>query len=137
LKRTGTDLHGFRSTDGINWIDQGQTTLTDQQPDMYVGVSLGVETGNIWSTGHDVWGGPFDPIEDRLFVAQFRNLMDIPSLGISVSAGHPVVTFNGMLQSSPAITGPFTDLPSATSPFTVPTGPGATFFRVRGTLTPK
>lgn len=138
LKRTGTDLHGFRSTDGLNWIDQGQTTLVDQQPDMYVGTFLGVETGNIWANPpHDVWGGPFDPIYDRLFVAQFRNFTDVPALSISVVAGHPVVTFTGMLQSASAVTGPYTDLPSATSPYTVPTGPGATFFRVRGSITPK
>lgn len=138
LKRTGTDLHGFRSEDGLNWTDQGQITLTDQQPDMYVSVFLGTETGNIWSGAvHDVWGAPFDPIYDRLFVAQFRNFSDIPSLSIAVVGGQVRVTFVGMLQSASSVNGPYTDLPSATSPYTVPTGPAATFFRVRASITPK
>ena len=133
LQRRGTSLNGFRSTDGVNWTSQGSTTLTDQQPDMYVGVSLGVETGNIWaSLDHDVWAGPFDPKYDRLFVAQFRNLTDVPSLSIGRVGGVLTVTFTGVLQSSTTVTGPYTDVVGATSPYTVPAGPTASFYRIKG-----
>jgi hypothetical protein len=138
LKRVGTDIFGFRSEDGQNWTAQGSTTLTDQQPDMFVGVSLGVETGNIWGgTSHDVYAGPFDPIEDRLFVAQFRNFTDIPTLTMSVVAGRPTVTFVGVLQSSATVNGAYTDVAGATSPYTTPIGPAARFYRSRGSLTSK
>jgi hypothetical protein len=133
LQRTGTNINGFRSTDGKNWTAQGSTSLVDQQADMYVGVSESAETGNIWTS--DRYAGPFDPIQDRLFVAQFRNFTDVPSLSIARVAGVTKVTFVGILQSSTAVTGPYANVVGATSPYTVPAGPVATFYRVAASLT--
>jgi hypothetical protein len=132
LQRVGTNLNGFRSSNGKNWIAQGSISLTDQQADMYVGIFEGVETGNIWSS--DRYAGPFDPIYDRLFVAQFRNFTDVPSLSIALVAGVPKVTFTGILQVSTTINGTFTTVAGATSPYTVPLGTTAKFYRVAGSL---
>jgi hypothetical protein len=127
LARKGSTLQGYSSTDGVTWVDQGTTTLTDQQNYMYVGASLSVETGNIWST-FDVWNAPFDPTYDRLFVGQFRNFGDVvstvtPTIGISGSGSSITITYTGTLQSSPALgtNANWTAVSGATSPYTVPT----------------
>jgi PA14 domain. len=152
LQRVGTNITGYASSDGRNWVAQGVVSLTDQQADMYVGTSLAVETGNIWSTSpasgapFDVWGPTdpgctagcaFDANYDRLWVAQFRNFIDVNSTQISIAivGGVPRITFGGVLQRASVVTGPYTDVAGATSPYT-PTGP-AGFFRVRGTITSK
>jgi len=135
LKRSGATLHGFRSEDGVNWTDQGTTTLTDQQPDMYVGPFMGVETGNIWSAvDHDVWLGPFDPKYDRLFVAQFRNFKNLlpPTLSIVSSGANVIVTYTGTLLSATTVTGPYTVVTGAVSPYTTSATGAARFFRAQG-----
>jgi hypothetical protein len=112
LQRRGPVLRGFRSTDGVNWVDQATTSLTDQQNFMYVGPFLAVETGNIWASGDfDVWNAPFDPKFDRLFVAQFRDFADVisaaPGTTINVAhSGNSVViswTVAGVLLQSPVL----------------------------------
>ena len=40
LRRSGATIEGFRGEDGVNWISQGTTSLTDQQADMFVGPML-------------------------------------------------------------------------------------------------
>ena len=135
LQRSGTTLHGYRSKDGVNWTDQGTTTLTDQQPDMFVGPFAAVETGNIWNGAeHNVYDSPFDPRYDRLFVYQFRNFGNTfpPSLSVSRSGSDVIITFTGSLLSAPAITGPWTDVVGATSPYTTPATGAARYFRARG-----
>jgi hypothetical protein len=47
-----------------------------------------------------------------------------PSISISNSGGNVVITFVGTLLSSPTVTGPYSPVPGATSPYTVPTGSG-------------
>jgi len=146
LTRVGAVIQGRRSSDGLTWTDQGTVTLTDQQANMVVGVELGVETCNIWcGSPFDVWGPTdpacttgctFDPTYDRLFIAQFRNFVDVPSLGLTRPGGVPTLTYVGALQSSPVVTGPYTDVPGASSPYTIPIAPGKLFYRVRGTITP-
>lgn len=111
LQRTGTNIFGYRSSDGMNWTSQGSVSLTDQQSYMYVGMSLAVETGNIWGGGFNVWTSPFDPTYDRLFLAQFRNFGDTPALPASITVkrqGNSVVIswgVAGILLESPAVAG--------------------------------
>jgi hypothetical protein len=139
LARQGSQLHGYRSQDGVTWTDQGTTTLTDQQPDMYVGPFLAVETGNIWpASGFNVWTEPFNPTYDRLFVAQFRNFGDVtqsqpgPTLSISQTGSTVTITFSGSaLQQSPTLGSGATwsNVPGATSPYPVPKSASSMFFR--------
>lgn len=138
LRRTGASLQGFRSMDGVNWTAQGSTTLTDQQAEMFVGPFLAIETGNIWSgVDHNVWTSPFNPTFDRLFVAQFRNFGDIlavlpaPTLSVSRSGGNIIITYTGVLQSAPIVTGTYTDVVGATSPYTTPTTGPERYYRAR------
>jgi hypothetical protein len=137
LQRTGTTLRGFRGKDGINWIDQGTTTLTDQQEFMYVGPFLAVETGNIWNgVDHDVWG-PFNEKFDRLFLAQFRNFGDVatvvptPTLSLIRSGNDVIITYTGVLQSATVVAGPYTDVAGATSPYTTAASAAQRYFRSR------
>jgi hypothetical protein len=47
-----------------------------------------------------------------------------PSISISRSGGNVVINFVGTLVSSPTVTGPYSPVSGATSPYTVPTGSG-------------
>jgi len=137
IARQGSLITGYGSTDGVNWTNQGTTTLTDQTNVMCVGVSLSVETGNIWGGNWNVFTQPFNPTYDRLFVAQFRNFGDFaaatpsnPTVGIK---GPPLtITFTGStLEQSPKVgaSATWTTVTGATSPYTVPTGSSTMFFR--------
>jgi len=146
----GTNIVSYASTDGHNWVGTGITSLTDQKPDMFVGPSLSVETGNIWAAADFDVFGPTDPncassqctfnaTYDRLWVAEFRNFVDVGSTQISITkvAGVPTITFTGILQRASIVSGPYADVAGATSPYSVPAGPTSGYFRVRGTITSK
>src|SRR5262249_329346 len=147
LRRTGTNIFGMRSEDGMNWTAQGSVSLTDQTNIMSVGVSLSVETQNIWGgspgNGFDVWGPsdpacttgcPFDPTYVRLWLAPFRHFTDTPSLSVAMVAGQPTIPFVGILQRATLVGGPYVDVTGATSPYTVPAGPATGFFRVEASI---
>jgi len=137
LTRRGSTFTGWASGDGINWTNQGSTALTDSTNVMFVGVSLGVETGNIWNGGQNtfnVWTSQFDPKYDRLFLGQFRNFGDfvqqtLPTIGISKSGTAVTITYTGTLVSSPNAAGPYNPVSGAVSPYTVPAGAAAGFYR--------
>jgi hypothetical protein len=139
LARQGATLHGYRSVDGVNWVDQGTTTLTTQTNVMYVGPSLSAETGNIWAaSAFDVWNSPFDPVFDRLFVAQFRNFGDYvaavggaPTVSISQSGALTIIFTGSGLQQSPTLGAgaTWTTVTGVTSPYLVPKTSTAMFFR--------
>jgi hypothetical protein len=135
LARKANTLHGYSSTDGVTWVDQGTTTLTDVQNYMYVGASLSVETGNIWGT-FDVWNSPFNSTYDRLFVGQFRNFGDVvttvlPTISISGSGSSITITYTGTLLQSPALgtNATWTAVSGAASPYTVPMTAPVLFYR--------
>lgn len=138
LSRTGDTIHGYRGEDGVSWTDQGTTVLTDQQAEMYVGMSLTPETANIAWTGHDVWVDPYDPAHDLLFVAQFRNFGNTsspaptPTISFAKNAsGQLVITYVGTLVASVTVNGTYTPVAGATSPYIVPTTGAAMFFRAQ------
>jgi hypothetical protein len=138
LARQGTLITGYASTDGVNWTNQGTVTLTDQTNVMYVGVSLGVETGNIWGGNWSVFTNPFNPTYDRLFVGQFRNFGDniaatpSPTIAIAETGGTIKITFtgSGLQQSQKVGTGAsWTTVTNATSPYTVTKSGSVLFYR--------
>jgi hypothetical protein len=47
------------------------------------------------------------------------------------AAGQVVITYSGTLLSSPTVNGTYSPVSGASSPYTVPTGPGSTFFRAQ------
>ena len=121
----------------MTWVDQGTATLTDQTNIMYVGMSLSVESANIWAAAaYDVWNSPFDSTFDRLFVGQFRNFGDyvvatLPTLSISSAGATTSIIYSGTLQQSTTLgaTAVWTAVAGATSPYTVPKTASAMFFR--------
>ncbi len=52
-----------------------------------------------------------------------------PALSIARSGASVVITYEGVLQSATVVTGPYTDVSGATSPYTVPASGSAKFFR--------
>jgi hypothetical protein len=50
---------------------------------------------------------------------------------IAFEGGHVRITYTGILQSAPGVSGPWSDVAGATSPFMTPTSGGARFFRAR------
>jgi hypothetical protein len=58
-------------------------------------------------------------------------------LEISVSGTIVTITFRGALQSAPSATGPWTDVPGATSPFATSADQNSRFFRARSLLIAK
>ncbi|MCP5522820.1 MAG: Ig-like domain-containing protein [Verrucomicrobiales bacterium] len=55
--------------------------------------------------------------------------VEAPTIGIGAAGGTVTVTFTGTLQSAETVEGPYTDVDGATSPYTVPGGSAAGFFR--------
>ncbi|HOX04642.1 MAG TPA: PA14 domain-containing protein [Candidatus Paceibacterota bacterium] len=52
-----------------------------------------------------------------------------PIIAISLTPGGPSITFTGKLYSAPAVTGQWTEVMNAVSPYTPPAGTGMLFFR--------
>ena len=139
LARVGTNIFGYRGTDGVTWTAQGSTSLLDQTNVMFVAVSLGVETGNIWPAGANIFG-PYNPTYDRLFLAQFRNFTDVVTgLGplTATASGTASVTISwtgaGTLQKTGSLAPKaWADVSgvSGTS-YTTSTTNGPAFFRLR------
>ncbi|MBI3850428.1 MAG: hypothetical protein HY298_09085 [Verrucomicrobia bacterium] len=68
-------------------------------------------------------------VENYLYQKYFAGA---PTLAIARSGGNVVLTWwgGGVLQSAPAVTGPFTDIPGSTSPYTNAPSGTAQFFRI-------
>jgi hypothetical protein len=57
------------------------------------------------------------------------SVVTTPTIGINTVNGVTTITFTGRLTSSATANGTYTDVPGATSPYTVNTGTGSTFYR--------
>jgi hypothetical protein len=101
---------------------------------MFVGPFAAVETANIWTTGHNVFTSPFDPKYDWLMVYQFRNFGNTfgPTASISPGSGSVTITFTGTLLSAPSVSGPWTPVAGAVSPYTTSTTGAPRYFRSQG-----
>ena len=130
LQRKGQTFTMFRSDDGVNWVQLGQTTSADwgtnAMPDtLFVGPEYSPENGNISNTALQ-----------NMFVAKFRDYGDVtstvpaPSLSFTRTPTGFTITYSGTLQSADVVTGPWSNVPGASSPFTVtPSTPAARFYR--------
>jgi hypothetical protein len=77
-------------------------------------------------------GTAASPTGLRVDLKAYLNLQ--PKLSVSATGGNVTVSWSNAspcqtLQSAPSVTGPWTDLPEATSPYAVPAGP-TQFFRI-------
>ena len=128
LQRVGDLFTVYNSTDGQNWSQIGTTTFTEPMPArLFVGPEFSPENGNIGEeTGlRGMW------------LAKFRNYGNYspfvePTLSYSNAGSVTVLTYSGVLQSAPAVTGPYTPVAGATSPYTVNRTDPAQFYRAAG-----
>jgi len=129
LQRQGQTFTLYRSSDGVNWVQLGQTTSADwgtnTMPDtLFVGPEYSPENGNITDTSLQ-----------NMFVAKFRDYGDVtsgtpaPALSVQRTPTGLTITYTGTLQSADTITGQWTNVPGATSPFTVTPSVPARFYR--------
>jgi hypothetical protein len=130
IQRKGQTFTLFRSDDGVNWIQLGQTTAADWGTNtpmantLFVGPEYSPENGNI-----------SDATLKNSFVAKFRDYGDFsavapsPTLSFQRTSTGLTVTYTGTLQSADSLTGPWTAVQSATSPFTVTPSVPARFYR--------
>jgi hypothetical protein len=130
IQRKGQTFTLFRSDDGVNWIQLGQTTAADWDTNtpmantLFVGPEYSPENGNI-----------SDATLKNSFVAKFRDYGDFsavapsPTLSFQRTSTGLTVTYTGTLQSADSLTGPWTAVQSATSPFTVTPSVPARFYR--------
>ncbi|MCZ7639745.1 MAG: immunoglobulin domain-containing protein [Verrucomicrobia bacterium] len=128
LQRVGDLFTIYRSTDGRNWTQLGTTEFTEPMPArVFVGPEFSPENGNI----------PEDSGLRGMWLAKFRNYGNYspfvePTLSYSNAGGVTVLTYSGVLQSAPAVTGPYTPVAGATSPYTVNKTQPAQFYRAAG-----
>jgi len=120
IQREGSTVTIYRSDDGANWIQLGQTIFDPELAEtVFVGPEYSPETGNITNEA------------DRgTFLAKFRDYGDTlsagpPALEAAVQAnGDIVITFGGTLQERDASGGTWNDT-TLTSPATItPSGAG-------------
>ena len=71
-----------------------------------------------------------DQIEGSSLIAWW-DFNDAPAVGLTADGGSVIVNFNGVLQSSTNVSGPYVDMTEATSPYTNAISGSAKFFRAR------
>ncbi len=129
LQRTNDLFIIYRSDDGQNWTQLGTTTFTEPMPaKLYVGPEFSPENGNI---------GEESGLRG-VFVAKIRDYGNYPAVSpvtpevaIGLSGTTVTITYKGILQSADSVTGPYTDVAGATSPYTVNNPTGAKFYRAK------
>ena len=130
LQRVGQVFTIYRSDDGVNWINLGKTTWgvddmskTNMPATLYVGPEFSPENGNIAAAFHG------------MFVAKMRDYGDVtssvgaPTLTFQRTQTGLTVTYTGTLQSADVVTGPWSNVPGASSPFTVTPSAPEKFYR--------
>lgn len=145
IKRAG-DLFTFSASyDGIVWNDYDSATLALPKTLLF-GFSTMNDTGASAPPNNGYGGNghidPNDPLngqqnESNYSVQRVRigtNVAPrpsalIPTVGILPVSGGVTITYTGTLQASDSATGPFVNVPGASSPWTVPTSGAAKFYR--------
>ena len=132
LKRAGQTFTIYRSDDGVKWTELGSTTWPDSadpdkktMPDtLFVGPEYSPENGNI-----------SDETLRGMWLAKIRDYGDTfsatPTLAAERAGSGLKITYTGTLQSAAAVTGPWTDVSSASSPYTVTSTSGVQFYRTK------
>ena len=138
LKRTGSVLGGYYSTNGVDWVHatayDTSTNATPLTNVVYVGLCTTAHNNDVVS---DPAPSPFLYYN----TAEYANYNSsfIPTtrahLTVGLSGANVIVSWTpagGRLQASPALSGPGVDWQDVTTnnPATIPLGSGARFFRV-------
>lgn len=121
LQRVGDVFTIYRSDDGLAWTSIGSTTFTDPMPaKLYVGPEYSPENTNV--TDESLRGVWVAKIRDYGNYPYVPPVTTIKFTSITKGAdGKITVTWEGggTLQAAQSITGPWQDVPGATSPYTL------------------
>jgi hypothetical protein len=113
--RTGPVFTAYLSPDGTNWNAFGQPQNAPQFPTtVLVGVGAVSHVDGVAST------------------AVFSDFTLVPKASVAATGNNVTITWpgTGILQWAPAITGPWTDIPGATSPYVEPRDQPMRFYRL-------
>ncbi len=115
LQRVGNKFTAYRSTDGRNWIHFGEIESAIASEAL-----LGLATSRVTYTRYSEFGAP-------------TIVVDPNPVAVALSGSNAVLTWvgPGTLESAPAITGPWTTVVGATSPYTTSAATGVLYFRLR------
>jgi len=115
LQRVGNQFTAYRSTDGRNWIHFGEI-----ESDIASTALLGLATSRVTYTRYAEFGTP-------------TVVIDRGPVGVALSGANAVFTWEGpgILEGAPAISGPWTPVAGAASPYSTSAGTGVRYFRLR------
>lgn len=115
LQRQGNKFTAYRSTDGRTWIHFGEIESA-----LASNAFLGLATSRVTYTRYADFGTP-------------TVIVDPGPVAVSLTGGNAVLTWTGpgTLEGAPTISGPWTTIPGAASPYSTPAGTGTQYFRLR------
>jgi regulation of enolase protein 1 (concanavalin A-like superfamily) len=134
LKREGSFLNTYRSTDGENWNTMTSRYFPKLAEELYIGPFFGPELANNagWTAADPAAG------IGHSVLARFRNYSitagtppvgNEPTISIARDATTIRITYTGTLLGADSVTGPYAAVQGATSPYTVTPAGSATFFK--------
>ena len=145
--------NGNQAGSGIVWASHQLTGDANQS--VRPGILHAYDAANI---AHELWNSqqlsardgvgnfakfvPPTVANGKVYLATFSGKLDVYGLfstpgPVSITIGHSsssqlqLTWPNGLLQASPDVAGPYTNVPTATSPFTITPSNGVQFFRVK------
>lgn len=136
-------IHLVGTYDGANWRLYRNGVQLASTPDPagalpVLGANWAIgSTGNGWG---DLFSGSIDEVaiyDKALTPAQIQSHYNIARSGalrltIEKSGNDYLIRYDaGTLQQSSSVTGPYSDIPNATSPYTIPPGTSVMFYRAR------
>ncbi|MEY3275268.1 MAG: hypothetical protein RL153_533 [Verrucomicrobiota bacterium] len=115
LQRQGNKFTAYRSTDGRTWLHFGQVESA-----LASDALLGLATSRVTFTRYADFGTT--PV-----------IVDPGPVAVSLSGSNAVLTWTGpgTLESAPSISGPWTAVAGATSPYSTSAASGTLYFRLR------
>jgi len=134
-------VHLVGTYDGANWklYRNGVPVVTNAAPFGAVEVDASWALGATGEGFGDFFAGEFDEVAiyptaltSTQIAAHFGAPSNTPTIAIVRNAGVTSITWSaGALQETASITGTFTDVANATSPYTPPAGAAIKFYRAR------
>ncbi|MCC7374618.1 MAG: hypothetical protein IT581_08175 [Verrucomicrobiales bacterium] len=129
---------GVANDDGSTYATSEPVTLTAGQS---YGILLLVKEGGGGDWGQVAWrkegdttaAGSLQALKNNVYWYGPPAAVSLSIGGITSQGGNVIVTYvSGILQSADAVTGPYTDVAGATSPYTTPHAGSQKYYRLRG-----
>ncbi len=137
LKRTGSVLTAMYGSNGIDWTLLGAYDVSTNAENavlpatLYVGLCTTAHNNDSPTTTNPLYWNTVH-YADYMSVYVPPTRPTTPTLSLGQAGGAWKITYTGTLQSTTSITGQFTDVPGAASPYTVPVTSGTMqFYRAR------